>query len=397
VLAVVQSLGFGVFLTSSAIFFTRTIGLTSAQVGIGLSVANVFGLLFTVPIGRLADRFGARVPLLASYLALAVLFTVYCGVDNFTSFVIVTGLISVGETSSNPLRLTLTRASFPPEEQIRVGAQMRSLFNVGFMLGAVLAGGALAVGTRPAFYAVVLFTAAAQAVCAVITWRLAVPAHVPVRHEGGAKPRSGLRDARFVGLALLVGVLELFQPILTVALPLWIITWTGAPASINAVLLVLDTAMVFLFQVVMSRGAETTSGSARMLRRSGTLLAGCCLVFALTQHAGAFVAVPLLLVGAVVLVLGEISQAAGAFGLSLHLPPPGRQGEYQGVFALGRGLQQTVGPVVVTTLAVGLGRTGWVVLAALFLVTGLVVVPLARSAEKAVQARTPQPQPGTVV
>ncbi|MEO6086809.1 MAG: MFS transporter [Umezawaea sp.] len=393
VLAVVQAFGFGVFLTSGAIFFTQTIGLSTTEVGVGLSVANVFGLLFAVPIGRLADRYGARHLLLITYAALAVLFACYSLVGGFLGFVVLTSLISIGETSSNPLRMTLTRASFQADEQVRVGAQMRSLFNVGFMVGAMIAGAALTVGNRPAFYGVIAFTAAAQALCAVITWRLGSPPHARARHEGGAKPRSGLRDVRFVGLALLCGVLELYQPILVVGLPLWIITSTGAPAGVNAVLLVLDTAMVFVLQVALSRGAETPGGSARILLRSGVLLAACCAVFALSQDADALIAVPLLLVGTVALVLGEISQAAGAFGLSLHLPPPGRQGEYQGVFALGRGLQQTAGPFVVTSLVIGLGAPGWGVLAVVFLAAGLLCVPLTHSAERVVQGRAPQLSP----
>lgn len=145
----------------------------------------------------------------------------------------------------------------------------------------------------------------------------------------------------------------------------------------------LDTVLVIVFQVTASRGADTASGAARLLRRSGILLAVCCLVFALTQGTGALVAVPLLLLGTAVLVLGELGQAAGSWGLSLHLPPPGRQGEYQGVFALGRGLQQTAGPYLVTVLAVGQGRLGWTALAVLLLLAGLACPPLARAAEKA--------------
>ncbi|MBS2962397.1 MFS transporter [Actinocrinis puniceicyclus] len=382
-LAMAQSLGFGVFLTSGAIFFTRTIGLTSTQVGAGLSAAGVFGLVFTVPIGRAADRLGARIPLLLSYAALAVLFCVYCVVRNFEGFIIVASLISVAETNSNPLRMTLTRACFPKSEHVRIGSQMRGLFNVGFMLGAVIAGGALAVGTRAAFEAVVLFTAATQLLCALITWRLRAPKHVRTQHAAGAKPRSGLRDLRFVGVSLLSGILELYQPILTVGLPLWIVLRTHAPASLNALLLVVDTALVFILQVAAGRGAQTPSGAARLLRRSGVLLAVCCLVFAATEHQHSAIAVPLLLVGGVILVLGEISQAAGSFGVSFHLPPPGRQGEYQGVFALGRGLQQTAGPYLVTALAVGLGRVGWLILAAIFLAVGFACVPLTASAERA--------------
>jgi len=190
-----------------------------------------------------------------------------------------------------------------PADLLRVSAQTRSLSNVGFMLGAVIAGVAVPFGTRTAFCAVVLLTALAQAACTVIIWKLPVPVHAAGRRHGRASSRSGLRDLRFVSLALLCGILELYQPILTVGLPLWIIASTTAPAAVNSALLVEDTVVVFLFQVAMSRSVDTAKGSARSLRRSGILFAACCLLFALTQHTGPLAAVPLLLGGTLVLVL----------------------------------------------------------------------------------------------
>lgn len=403
VLTVVQSVGFGLFLSSSAIFFRTSVGLTAGQVGLGLSIAGLAGLLFTVPVGKLADRIGARRLLIAVYAALAALFTGYSAVGGFAGFVALACAISVCETSSHPLRMTLTHEVFEADARVKVSAQMRSLFNLGFLLGAAVAGGALAVGGRTGFLSVILLTAVAHACCAALTARLPGRSGAAAEDEGAVKAldepkrrRSGLRDVRFVALSLLCGVLELYQPILTVALPLWIIGRTHAPGAVNSVLLMVDTVLVIAFQVAASRGAETAPGAARLLRRSGVLLAVCCLLFALTQDADAWIAVPLLLIGTAVLVLGELGQAAGSWGLSLHLPPPGRQGEYQGVFALGRGLQQTAGPYLVTALAVHQGRLGWAVLAALLLVAGLACPPLTRAAEKTrepAEDHAPEPAP----
>ncbi|GGN85422.1 MFS transporter [Actinoplanes lobatus] len=382
VLTTVQALGFGLFLSSGAIYLSREVGLSAGRIGLGLSAAGLAGLLCTVPLGRLADRIGARPLLLVTYAALAVLFASYSVVGNFTTFVVVASLISIFETSSHPLRMTLTHALFDPGARVRVAAQMRSLFNVGFMAGAGIAGVALAVGTRPAFVAVLLLTGAAHAACAVITWRTA--ATTPPQPATGqqTRTRSGLRDLHFVALALLSGIIELYQPILTVALPLWILHHTHAPGWLTSVLLVLDTILVIAFQVAMSRGAETATGAARLLRRAGALLALCCAIFAFTGDLPMVPAVLALVAGTAVLVLGELGQAAGGWGLSLHLPPPGRQGEYQGVFALGRGLQQTAGPFLVTVLAIDHGRTGWLALAAVLLVAGLLCPPITAAAQR---------------
>jgi len=51
-----------------------------------------------------------------------------------------------------------------------------------------------------------------------------------------------------------------------------------------------------------------------------------------------------LVAGALFLVFGEMAQTAGAYALSFDLPPPGRQGDYQGVLALGRGFARRWAP-----------------------------------------------------
>ncbi|MER5831173.1 ATP-grasp domain-containing protein [Streptomyces sp. NPDC002130] len=96
--------------------------------------------------------------------------------------------------------------------------------------------------------------------------------------------------------------------------------------------------------VSLPRVAVTPSGAARMLRWAGWALGASCLVFAVSGGHGALLDSAALLGGALVLVLGELYQASASWGLSFGLVPAGRQGEYQAVFSLERGLQQFAGP-----------------------------------------------------
>jgi MFS family permease len=379
-LSVVQALGSGVFLTSSAIFFTRVVEFSPTQVGVGLSLAGLCGFAAAVPAGRIADHFGARVPLALSYGGLAILFVVYLLVDDFAGFVVVASLVALCQTAGSPLRSALAVALFG-KGAVRVRAQMRSAYNLGFVGGAALAAIAIAQTSRAAFVMVLVANALAQASCMLLTLRL--PPGAPVRTgQPTRRSRSALRDMRFVGVALLSGALELYQPIMDVGVPLWIITWTAASPAVNSLLLVLNTVAVVLLQVAMSRGADTAAGGARLLRRSGLLLAGACVVYAASNWGNALIAGLVLVAGSVLLVLGELAQSAGGYALSFELPPPGQEGAYQGVFALGRGLQQFAGPALVTALAVGLGPAGWMVLACLFIVLALLCVPVIAWAER---------------
>src|SRR5215831_8593621 len=55
-----NSIGDGAYYVCSALYFTRIIGLTPTQVGLGLTLGWAIGSFAGVPFGHLADRRGPR-------------------------------------------------------------------------------------------------------------------------------------------------------------------------------------------------------------------------------------------------------------------------------------------------------------------------------------------------
>src|SRR5262245_35595213 len=49
-----------VYVVVAVLYFTRIVGLTPTQVGVGLSIAGLCGLLSGVPMGHIGDRVGGR-------------------------------------------------------------------------------------------------------------------------------------------------------------------------------------------------------------------------------------------------------------------------------------------------------------------------------------------------
>ena len=78
-----SSIGTGAWYTSWALFLTRSVGLTPAEVGVGLTVAGGMGLLAATPLGRLADRVGAREVYGGLLAVQAVAALAYLGVGGF--------------------------------------------------------------------------------------------------------------------------------------------------------------------------------------------------------------------------------------------------------------------------------------------------------------------------
>lgn len=385
----VNTVGNGMFMTVAALFFTRSVGLSVAQVGLGLTLAGLVNLVASAPLGHLADRAGPR--------ELTVAFTVLSGlasaalvlVGSFGWFVAVVCLVGVADAGSQAARGAVIAGALGPEGRVRGRAYLRAVTNVGISLGTLPAGLALAADTRSAYVAVILGDALTYLAAAGIARRLPHLPPVPAPTTG---PRLvALRDRPYLAVTALNGLLAVHYGLLEIAVPLWVAARTEAPRWVVAVLFVINTTAVVLFQVRASRGTEDLGAAAVAQRRSGVLIAAACVLYALSGGRSAWVAVAVLITAAAVHTAGELLQAAGSWGLGFGLAPAHAQGQYQGVFSMGFSLSQMLTPVLVTALAVQWGTPGWLLLAGVFVLAGAAMPPVARWA-----ARNRPPASGSV-
>src|SRR5260221_5517923 len=98
----VGSLGTGLFLTGSVLYYTRVVGLSDAQVGLGLSVAGICGMLGSVPIGRLADRWGPRQMMVVLHLWRGVGYALLAPGHGVWAFLVVGCLVTLGGRGGPP-------------------------------------------------------------------------------------------------------------------------------------------------------------------------------------------------------------------------------------------------------------------------------------------------------
>jgi hypothetical protein len=146
------------------------------------------------------------------------------------------------------------------------------------------------------------------------------------------------------------------------------------------VLLLVNVASVVLLQIRLTRGSDDLSGAARAGLRAGSALAAACLLLAVSDGTSGFLTVAVLIGAALVHALGEILESASGWGVSFALATPGQTGQYQGAHAMGRGLGDLAGPLVLTAVAVSTGWPGWLAIAAIFLATGLAIPMVLRHA-----------------
>lgn len=101
--------------------------------------------------------------------------------------------------------------------------------------------------------------------------------------------------------------------------------------------------------------------------------------------------VTLLMTAVLIHTVGELWHAAGGFEVSFALAPEHATGQYLGVFGLGAGLADALGPTLLISLCITWGRPGWYVVGALFALTGLATPFAVRWAQRHQQARQPHP------
>ena len=376
----VNSVGNGLFLAGSALFFTRSVGLSATEVGVGLTLAGVVGLLASVPFGHIADRRGPKEVYLALLTAQAVSTTLFVLVHSFMLFAVVALLYSSSEQAVAAVRGALIAGVGGPEGRVRIRAYFRSVTNVGVSLGALLAGLALHADTYAAYAALLLGDAGTFILCALILLRL--PRVPPIPRPAKGSPWTGLRDRPFLAVTALNGIMSLQYGVLTFALPLWIVGHTTAPRWLVSGCLFTNTLLVTLLQVRFSRGTERVAVAARAMRRGGLVFLASCGLLSAATGAPVALAIGLLVTGVVLHTVGELWSSAGAFGLAFELAPDHAQGQYQGVFSLGVGGSIALAPALLSALCLDWGRPGWIVLGVLFATSGAAMPTVARWAQR---------------
>lgn len=371
----------GMLLTVVVLFFTNSVGIPAAQLGIGLTTAAALKMLISVPAGHLADVIGARASAIGFHVVQGVLISGYVFVHGPVAFAIVASLVYMAESGAYTAQAALVAAALPPDERITARAYTRSSNNVGFSVGALFGGVALTYDSRPVYVSLLLICAVLYAASAFVYLKL--PEVHRVERPVHVRRWEVLRDKPFAVFGLLNVVLVTNVGILLVALPIWISQKTNAPPVVYSGILLLNTVMVVLFQVRASKGAETIEGGARALRRCGVLLALCCALFALAAGQPVWLAIVFLGAGAVVHAVSELLYSAGSWALAYELAPEHAHGQYQGFFGMTSNLGSMITPIVVTSLIIGSGWPGWLVLGAVLLAGGLVAPSVARLAANA--------------
>lgn len=380
--AAADSVGSGMFLAASTLYFVTVVGLPAAQVGMVLSVAGVLGLLSPVPLGRLADRTGPTKVYVALLAARGIGYAGFALVDSLWPYAILTCVLTALDRGCSPLQQVVVGLIEGGGNQTRTMASIRAVRNIGLTAGFLLAGAVLAIEHRAAFAALFLGNTLTFFVIAVVVERLRRKTAVTDRRAESVKAsadpavasvRSPFRDLRFMLFTISNGVLALHDSVLFVLLPLWLTTATAAPASTVSVLLAVNTVLTVLLQVYVAKFAETTARALKLIWAALLPLLLSCAVFAGAEHVPVGPSVAFAVLAVILLTAGENLHSVAVWGLSYEMAPEPARARYLAAFSLGVTGQQILGPVLMTAVMLPLGSIGWALLAVIFALAALAV------------------------
>ena len=369
-----NTVGHGMFGVAAVLYFTRIQGLGATEVGLGLTIAGLCGLIAGIPLGHLSDRVGARELLIVLLVCggCAAISVPFAGTQ-WWSFVVSVSALTAFDRGSAAVRSALIATSVRGAARLRVRAYLRAINFIGLSIGAAIGGVALVLDSALAYQIVLALNGVSCWIAALVMRRY--PHVPPVPRESAVSLGHVFRDRSYVVVTLILASTGVQVAILDVGMPVWVNEFTEAPTWIVSVLFVVNTVTVVLGQVAMSRRIESVRTAARAASLAGFVFLVVCVLISLTEGGSTAQAVPLLLIAGALHALGEITQTAAQFCLGQDLAPQHAQGQYQGMASTGFSLSAMLGPSVIALLPIGLGAPGWWILGGVFVVLGLAMLP----------------------
>lgn len=374
---VADTVGSGLFMPLTLLYFLAMTDLSLVQIGSAMSVSAVLTMPGAFVIGSLVDRFGPRKMMLAGNLVQAAGMLAYLWADSLLAVALWTALLNVGRQSFwGSFGNVVTAISAPGERELWFGF-LQAVRNLGYSIGGVLAGIALQIGTDLAFQTVVVVNAVTFIVAFVLLidvpdHRAATPDDAPVEGWG-----TVLRDGAYLRLVLGQFGFVAGMMVLNFALPVYVAETIDLPGWVVGAIFTLNTAMVGLGQGLVVR-RMTGHVRSRMMGLAQVAFVVSYGMFVVAGWLPVWLAVALMLLGAAVYTLGELTGGPVLSATAAEAAPDHLRGRYLGLFQLSWGIGGAITPLAFTWLLDRGPTTLWWVLTLVAIVSATYLQRLPR-------------------
>lgn len=335
----ILSLGRNIAFPYLAIYLTSAsasggLGIDPSIVGFMLMVGgltSIFALLFT---GSLCDRIGRRKMMLIYILPTIFLTLALSYIGTPAQFMLVYAIMGIVGAFYDPAYNAMIADIVQPERREEVYGLCYMVNNIGTVIGPLI-GGALLLVTSYSFLFLVMTAFVAAGAVAI---SLKIRETNPAKGKGEAvaeKFRGVYKDRLFLTYCLLAALTNIvysqFYGLLSVYTE-----YLAMPAYEFGMLFSINGAMVVLLQIPI-RKATMKIGTTKSFLIAQTLYAAGFSLFFLSRNFSQ------MLVGNVILTLGEITIVPASNGFIANLAPVDKRGRYMAFSSLFTGIGGSVG------------------------------------------------------
>jgi MFS family permease len=349
----IDAVGSGVWMPLSLLYFLHQTSLTLVQLGAAMTIANLAVLPVVPVIGSLVDRLGPKVVMQAGNAGAAVAFALYPFAH---SMAVVAVLVFAAAATRfafwGALGPMITQITEPGERELWFGF-LQAMRNAGYGVGGVLAAVALTIGSGAAFQSVVVVNATSYVLAFLLMLGVAGGRAVaPGEVRAGGANRGwwvAFADRGYRWLIVVIFFYALAETTLNVAMPVYFVDTLDLPGWVPGTVFVINTVMIGVGQGLVVR-SMTGTPRRRVLHRAIVFTAAS---FVMLYAAGALSVtggVLVVLVGAFVYTLGEMTAGPVVAALSAEAPPPDQRGRFMAATQLAWGASGAVAPLLFTTL-----------------------------------------------
>jgi MFS family permease len=382
----IDSFGSGVAGPLMLLFYVRVAGIPLGTAGVTLTVAGLFGLAAPVIVARVIDRLGSRNTVIGSQIAQAAAYAGLLFARSLWSVFLCALLAALGNRAFWSSIFSLISDVSELRERDRWFGLAGMIQSAGVAVGALAAGGLLALGGTEPFLAGVAANAVSFAVAGWLLTRLRVRHGSQRQVSGGTAVR--VRDDR--PFMILIGIntaLALCSMLIGLGLPVFVAEALPAPEWIAGVLLALVSVVLATGQTLVVRFSEHRRRT-RVMVVGAVLWCAWGLSWAGLLHVPAWVVVPGLVLGALLFAAADLLHAATSNALAAAASPEAGRGRYLSYWQYSWTLASIVAPAFFAQLFSVRPEYPWLVTALLAAVAGGALLAIERKLPAAAVRRT---------
>ena len=212
--------GAGAVMTTSALYFTRQVGFSAAEVALAISVAAIVGIVVQVPAGHLGDTRGPRRVLTVCMVGAALASALPVLARTPWQLALLLAVLSFFERSAGSVQQGVIAQLATGGRGVLFKAYLRAVTNTAIGLGSVFGGAALVIDQPWAYVSVFVLNAVFTGFAAWNSTRLPdLPAYVRIEGE----PRLAvLRDLPYVVVVAITGLFSIHFFVMELGLALYV-------------------------------------------------------------------------------------------------------------------------------------------------------------------------------